>query len=142
LQIPSSFWISTLLLVLISVFLQRACWLVRREKQVGFRRWLIWAWASAIVFIMVQSVGMIDLLEQHFARHDGSTKVFGMSFTLAFLHALHVLGGMAFLGFVIFQAFRDRYDHERHYPVDHCTSYWHFLDAVWVTMLVMFFITR
>ena len=138
LTLPISFWVSTLLLVLISVFLQRACWLVQREKQTGFRYWLVWSLAGALVFVLIQSFGMADLATQHFSKTDGSTKVYGMSFTLAFIHALHVLGGMVFLGFVIYQAFRDRYDHERHWAVDHCASYWHFLDVVWACMLITF----
>lgn len=142
LKIPNTFWTSTLLLVLISIFLQRACWLVHREKQVGFRRWLIWAMIAAAVFVGIQWVGMRDLIAHHFSQNDGSTKIYGMSFTLALIHALHVLGGMIFLGFVIYQALRDRYDHERHWAVDHCAAYWHFLDIVWVTMLAMFFFTR
>lgn len=138
LRLPMSFWISTLLLVLVSIFLQRACWLVHREKQVGFRRWLIWALAAATVFVFIQSSGMYDLLTQHRSQPDGSMKVYGMSFALSFIHALHVLGGMVFLGFIIYQAFRDRYDHERHWAVDHCASYWHFLDVVWACMLITF----
>ena len=141
LKIPTTFWTSTALLVLISIFLQRASWLVHREKQVGFRRWLVWAMLAATVFVAIQWVGMRDLIAHHFTQDDGSTKVYGMSFTLALIHALHVLGGMVFLGYVIYQAFRDRYDHERHWAVDHCAGYWHFLDVVWVTMLAMFFFT-
>ena len=142
LRVPLSFWGSTLLLVLIGIFLQRACWMVRRERQKEFRRWLIWAWCAALVFMLIQSFGLNHLLRHHFTQSDGSTKVYGMSFTLALLHALHVLGGMAFLGYVINGAMKDRYDHERHWAVDHCAGYWHFLDVVWVCMLVMFAVTR
>ncbi|MDG1875517.1 MAG: cytochrome c oxidase subunit 3 [Mariniblastus sp.] len=138
LELPVTFWISTLILVLVSVFLQRACWLIHREKQVGFRRWLIWAMLAAAVFVFVQAIGMNDLLNHHFSQTDGSTKVYGMSYTLSFIHALHVLGGIIFLGFVIRQAFQEKYDHERHWAVDHCASYWHFLDVVWACMLITF----
>ena len=131
-----------MVLLLVGVFLQRACWLVHRERQLEFRRWLIWAWVAAVVFILIQGFGLRDLLTHHFTQSDGSTKVYGMSFTLSFLHALHVLGGMVFLGFVIFQALRNKYDHERHWAVDHCAGYWHFLDIVWICMLIMFVVTR
>jgi heme/copper-type cytochrome/quinol oxidase subunit 3 len=142
LKLPNSFWVSTVVLVLVSVFLQRACWLVHRERQREFRRWLAWALVASIAFVLIQMFGLSDLLSQHFSKSDGSMKVYGMSFTLAFIHALHVLGGMVFLGFVIYQAFRDRYDHERHWAVDHCAGYWHFLDVVWACMLITFVVTR
>ena len=142
LELPVSFWTSTGVLLLTGVFLQRACWLVRREKLIEFRRWLVFSWIAAIAFVGVQCFGMNDLLTQHFTKSDGSTKVYGMSFTLAFIHALHVLGGVIFLGYVMTQAFRNRYDHERHWAVDHCAGYWHFLDVVWISMLIVFAVTK
>ena len=142
LELPATFWSSTLLLVLMSILLQRSCWLVAREQQIKFRRCLIWAWIIAISFLLVQAFGMVELVSNHFRGTNGSTKVYGMSFTLALIHALHVLGGIVFLGYVIFQAFKNRYDHESHYAVDHCAGYWHFLDAVWFMMLVVFVITK
>ncbi|MEM7453040.1 MAG: cytochrome c oxidase subunit 3 [Planctomycetota bacterium] len=142
LNVPMTFWVSTALMLLTSVFLQRSCWLVHRERLTEFRRYLTYAWFCAIVFVAIQAFGMNELLNEHFTKTDGSTKVYGMSFTLALLHALHVIGGIVFLGFVICQAFRNRYDHERHWAVDHCASYWHFLDVVWISMLIMFVLTR
>lgn len=142
LQIPGSFWWSTFALILVSFCLHRACWLVHRERQNEFRLLLGLAWVAAFAFTIIQGVGMAWLLDQHFSATDGSMKIFGMSFTLALIHALHVIGGMVFLGFVIYQAYRDRYDHERHFAVDNCANYWHFLDVVWVCMLAVFLIAR
>ena len=142
LKLPMSFWVSTVALIFVSVFLQRACWMVRREKQVKFRRMLMWSLVASLAFVGIQGFGMYDLLSQHFSVSDGSMKVYGMSFTLSFIHALHVIGGMIFLGFVIYQAFRNRYDHERHWAVDHCASYWHFLDVVWACMLITFVVPQ
>jgi len=142
LKIPGSFWLSTVALILVSFFLHRASWLVHRERQEEFRLLLGLAWVAAFAFTLIQGVGMAWLLDQHFSAADGSMKIFGMSFTLALIHALHVIGGMAFLGFVIYQAYRGRYDHERHFAVDNCANYWHFLDVVWVCMLVVFLIAR
>jgi cytochrome c oxidase subunit 3 len=148
LRLPVSFWFSTLVLVAISVLLQRACWFVHRENQEKFRRCLMWAWALAVAFMFIQSFGLVELINRHFNLsdgaqvYDGSTKVYGMSFALALIHALHVVGGLGFLGFVIFQAFRGRYDHERHWAVDHCAGYWHFLDCVWVSMLIVFAVIK
>jgi heme/copper-type cytochrome/quinol oxidase subunit 3 len=142
LEVPISFWISTAVLVVNSWFLQKALSHIRFERQIQFRRFLLWSWWSSIAFLVVQSIGMGSLWQQHFAASDGSTKVFGMTFVLSFIHALHVLGGMIFLGFVIYHAFRGRYDHERHWPVGICVGYWHFLGVVWTAMLITFYLSR
>jgi heme/copper-type cytochrome/quinol oxidase subunit 3 len=142
LQIPNAFWLSTTLLLVNSWVLQRALSNVRFERQAQFRQFLLLGWWSCLAFLVTQSVGMSNLWEQHFAATDGSTKVFGMSFVLSFVHALHVIGGMIFLGFILFFAFRGRYDHERHWPVDFCVGYWHFLGLVWIAMLLTFYLSR
>ena len=142
LVLPMTFWISTAALLLVSYFLQRAVWDVRQQRLSKMRMWLGFSLLGAVTFVAIQSFGMVDLWNQHSSKLDGSMKVYGMSFALAFIHVLHVIGGMAFLGFVIYQAGRDKYDHERHWAVDHCASYWHFLDVVWVCMLMTFFIAQ
>ena len=142
LVLPMPFWISTIALVFVSYFLQRSVWAVRKQRLSMMRMWLGCSLLGAVIFVAIQSFGMVDLLDQHLSSLDGSMKVYGMSFILAFIHAIHVVGGMAFLGFVIYQANRDKYDHERHWAVDHCASYWHFLDVVWVCMLVTFFVAQ
>ena len=142
LKLPISFWLSTVLLVLVSYALHRACFMVRRERQQEFRLFLVVGGIAATVFVIAQGFGMAHLLGEHFSKADGSMKVYGMSFTLSFLHALHVIGGLVFLGVVINNAYDEQYDHERHWTVDNCASYWHFLDVVWAVMLIMFFVTR
>ena len=141
LSMPQSFWLSTLFLLGTSIVLERAVWLVRRQKPV-FKTWLVAAGISAILFVCVQTDALIYLFNQHYMASDGSTKVFGMSFVLALLHALHVIGGLAYIGFIIVNSRRGRYDHERFWAIKYCAGYWHFLDLVWLAMLVTFAITR
>jgi cytochrome c oxidase subunit III len=142
LQLPAVFIFSTVLLVFVSGFLQWAVHCIRREQQSSFRTGLVLAWIAAAIFLACQAFGMESLFASHFVQDDGSTKVFGMCFTMALVHALHVLGGMVFLAFVIYQGFRNRYDHERNYAVEHCAAYWHFLDVVWLLMLGTFLVAQ
>ena len=142
LKLPISFWVSTVLLVLVSYALHKACFMVRRERQEEFRFFLSVAAVGALAFLIIQSYGMAHLLGEHLSKSDGSMKVYGMSFSLSLIHALHVIGGLVFLGFVMRNAWREQYDHERHWTVDNCASYWHFLDVVRAVMLVTFVVTR
>ena len=64
--------------------------------------------------------------------------LYGLTFCLVIVHALHVIGGVAGLTFLLFGLARQAYDHERYFPVKFCAMYWHFLDAVWLTMLAAF----
>jgi len=80
LTIPISFWISTIALIFVSYFLQRACWTIHREKQAEFKRWLFLSWVSALAFTFIQGFGLSYLLTQHFSAPDGSMKVFRLRY--------------------------------------------------------------
>ncbi|GAA4439936.1 cytochrome c oxidase subunit 3 [Bremerella cremea] len=140
---PPSLLLSTLCMFLVSFAMHKAVVNVRRERQVPFRRWLYSAAALSLVFLGFQTVGLHALLELHMAAlEDGTTKQFALMFFLVLVHALHVVGGMSFLSGVVMRARRHYYDHEKHWGVDICAMYWHFLDVVWIVMLGIFLLSR
>ncbi len=141
LRLPVTFWVSTALMLVTSVMLERAVWFVRRERQRQFRQSLTVGAATGGAFLLVQFAAMSQLLVTHFSQIDGSTKFYGFTFMLALVHALHVIGGVVFLIYLIVRAHQDRIDHERYWSVTHCAGYWHFLDVVWISMLATFLVT-
>lgn len=142
LVLPTTFWLSTGFLLVVSGMLHRAVYHARRNHVQLQTRALLLAGVFAAGFVALQYEGLGELLRFRWAHEGPETKSYAICFTLALLHALHVLGGVAFLGFVIFQSARNRYDHERHWPIDNCASYWHFLDLVWIVMLATFLVAR
>jgi len=142
LVLPSDFVGATLALIAVSVALHLAVSNIRRERHRHFRRWLAAAVAASALFFVLQVTGMTSLLSAHHATSPGEIRVFGFAFFLAGLHAVHVLGGFGLLGWVAVQGLRGVYDHERHWPVDICATYWHFLDGVWIVMLLTFWVVR
>ncbi len=141
LVIPTSFWISTGVLIAISFGLHFAVEAVHTENQKRFRKWMVGTFILSFVFFILQAQGLGDLIFTHLKWVRGEAKLYGISFTLAMLHALHVFGGLVYLWIVTVRAFRNRYDHENHGAVDMCATYWHFLDGVWIVMLMTFWLT-
>ncbi|PQO29428.1 heme-copper oxidase subunit III [Bremerella cremea] len=141
--IPWPLTVGTLFMLGVSFTLHQAVVSVRRERQIQLRNWLWASVAVSIVFILCQTVGLSVLLEsiQTVNRQDQLQPQFGVAFFLVFVHGLHVVGGMIFLGWIIYHAYHHRYDHESHWGVDLCAIYWHFLDVVWILMLGTFIAT-
>lgn len=140
---PLSLGISTLSMFGLSYAMHRAVLSVRRERQSFLRFWLWVATGTAAIFMVFQTYGLHALLDMHSqAINEGSSKQFGLMFFLVFVHALHVIGGIAFLTRVLIRARRGDFDHEKHWAVDICAMYWHFLDVVWIVMLSTFLLTR
>ena len=139
--IPNSFLISTVCLILISGLVHAASRMIRRDRYRATSGLLLSSSVAAIIFIWIQFQSMYDMLNGPALASGTGKGVAGMLIVLAFLHALHVVGGIIALAIVSFHSLRGRYDHERHWPVDFAAQYWHFLDIIWILMLIVFWVT-
>lgn len=139
--LPPAFLISTLCLLGISLMVHGATRCVRRERRGRTAGLLAASGVMAVVFMGVQLQAMWHMLQAPLAGEGLSRGVVGMVLALAFLHALHVAGGVIALGIVATRAMLGRYDHERHWAIDFAALYWHFLDVVWLCMLAAFWST-
>ena len=139
--LPSAFLISTVFLLVISVLVHVASRTVRRDRHRLTCVLLMTSAIAAMVFMGIQYHSMGQLLSGPGLRGGTGKGVAGMVTILALLHALHVAGGVIALGIVSIRSLDGRYDHERHWPVDFSAQYWHFLDLVWICMLICFWLT-
>ena len=48
------------------------------------------------------------------------------------MHALHVLSGIIFILIIWYNGRKGHYSAERHWGVEACAIYWHYVDLVWV----------
>jgi cytochrome c oxidase subunit 3 len=62
-------------------------------------------------------------------------------FAMTGLHALHVLAGICVLGFLGRWVYRRRLTANRSYPLELGVLYWHLVDAVWVFLWPLFYLT-
>ncbi len=139
--LPWSFLPSTLLLIGVSVCLEIATRAAKRDRNASVKRYTIAACVMGIGFLFVQSDGMKRLLDGLADAPTRNESAYGYTFILAFLHAAHVVGGVVGLWWTTRNAFRNQYDHERSFGLRFCTLYWHFLDIVWVILILCFWIT-
>jgi cytochrome c oxidase subunit 3 len=75
------------------------------------------------------------------ASGEGLEKVFSSAFYgLTGLHGLHVSLGAVLLGIVWVRALKGQYSAERHVSISTVSMYWHFVDAVWVFLVVVLYV--
>lgn len=139
-ELPWSFLPSTLLLIGVSVCLELAYRSAKRDRFQSVKRLTVAACVMGIGFLFVQSDGMKRLLDGLSDAPTRNESAYGYTFVLAFLHAAHVVGGVIGLWWTARNAIGNRYDHERSFGLRFCTLYWHFLDAVWVILIISFWI--
>jgi len=136
--LPISFVATTVILIAISTCLHLSVAAVRREARVDLLRYLTLAMVLAVAFFATQGWGMAWIVSRFADDQSPNRSLYGMTFVLAMLHALHVVGGMIGMGIVFVRAWQGRYDHESYFAIRFSALYWHFLDVVWLLMLVAF----
>ena len=130
---PQSLWLSTLVILLASVAIQRAHRAARRGNDRRLRHSLAATFVIGVVLLLLQTCNGWEFYRA--IRHiDLSGAYLGMFFVLTGLHAAHVVGGMIPLGMVMCRAGRGRYSATFHPGVRFLALYWHFLDVVWVAL--------
>ena len=62
-------------------------------------------------------------------------------FTITGFHMAHVLAGLVALAALVLWSALGYFDRARHAPVSIGAVYWHFVDAVWLTVFFTFYVT-
>ena len=140
-HLPSILWLSTAMVLGVSLAIARALTAVRHEKGSTFLFWVRVAVALGLGFLVVQTPAMIRLLSEHQDLRRRGPGLYGLLFFLILVHALHVVGGMVALIRLAVRGRHGVYDHEHYLPVRHAAMYWHFLDLVWLAMFFTFLAT-
>jgi cytochrome c oxidase subunit 3 len=110
----------------------------RRQRLDDLARYLVLAFILAIAFFAIQGSALTWMVSELLKPAASIRNLYGLTFFLVIVHALHVVGGVAGLTFLLFGLSRGKYDHERNFPIRFCALYWHFLDIVWILMLASF----
>jgi cytochrome c oxidase subunit 3 len=141
-DLPWELWISTVLVIGVSVALSFARKQIRNGRQQSFRNGLTAALALAIGFLTVQTPAMITLLAEHEQWRAKQMHLYGFIFFLVLLHALHVAGGMVILIQATIKAHQGGFEGGGVATIRNTTLYWHFLDVVWVVMFGVLLLMR
>jgi len=127
---------STLVLVLSDVAMRATRRAHRRGAGSPARRWLAATIALGTTFLGVQVWLWRGIVEA--ARATSTSDPYGVLFlSLTGLHALHVVGGLAFLAAVAWRARRASELRSWALPLKLAAVYLHLLDAIWIVLFLV-----
>lgn len=128
LAIPTLFYVNLLFLLLSSgVFHVASEWEPSPKKR-QYQQAGIWL---GILFLATQTYAWIDMLSSGLSL-NGSGPELGFLYLLSGLHALHLLGGLVFMG-VIYQKGQEQSLSYEELGV----YFWHFLGVLWLFLLAV-----
>ena len=141
LGMPKVLWLSTAALLISSVTIEISRRSLKRKGDSQYGMWLTITAALGVVFVASQYLAWRQLARQGVYVASNPHSSFFYLFTGA--HAIHVLGGLGALAYLLLRTRqkRDTLDGElkRIGAVDAATTYWHFLDGLWICLFLLLF---
>jgi cytochrome c oxidase subunit III len=135
---PPVLWVNTAILLLSSVVLDRSRHALKKGARSLFNVWWTAATALGILFLLGQALAWRQLAAAGvFVATNPSSSFF---YVLTAAHAVHLLGGVTALVYVDVQAWRLRLGPAKRTAIDVTAVFWHFLDGVWVYLMVLFYV--
>jgi cytochrome c oxidase subunit 3 len=130
---------NTVLLIASSFTLHWAHVAIRNENHRNFVLGLAITLALGLVFLGGQVFEYYEfIIHENF---NWQTGIFGSAFYgLTGLHGLHVSLGAVLIAIVFIRALAGQYSADRHVSVSTVSMYWHFVDAVWIFLVVVLYV--
>jgi cytochrome c oxidase subunit 3 len=70
----------------------------------------------------------------------GEVLFFGLYFFMTGLHALHIVAGLVFIGFVFYFVVKERVKHDDFVLLENAGLYWHLVDIIWIFLFPLFYL--
>ncbi|QYK51878.1 MAG: heme-copper oxidase subunit III [Anaerolineales bacterium] len=122
----------TIMLLVSSFFMNRAEVEMAHGNRPAFLRNTFITMALGVIFLL--GVVGVEWQIAHFGPADGQQGA--VFYAMTGFHAFHVLTGVIFLFIVWNNGRRGHYSAEKHWAVEACAIYWHFVDVVWMFFYV------
>jgi len=141
--IPSSFYISTICILGSSLTLYLSYTFFKKNATVLYRSLLIATFLLAIGFCVYQYFGWMEIRDIS-GLPLGANPSADFVYVLTMLHVAHVFGGLVVLLTALFHAFylKHRVTKTRLLRFELSMIYWHFVDFVWLYLLIFFIFNR
>lgn len=139
-DLPKVFWYSTAVIIISSITLLLAKAAFKRREMLQYKNLVVATLVLGVLFIVLQIIGFKQLWA------NGMTLSANVSFSFLYvivgLHALHVLGGIIALLVMFAKAFSSRVRNYDIVPVEVISTYWHFVDFLWIYLLIFLIMIR
>mgnify|MGYP000858663914 CR=1 FL=1 len=134
--VPKIFYYSTAVMLVSSLTMQMALKAFKERNMSQYRLLISVTALLGFGFIAMQIIGFMQLTTEGFRLEGSGAAAF--LYVIFGLHALHVLGGAVALAIMLVRAFSIRIRNYNPVPVEVASTYWHFVDLLWVYLFIFF----
>jgi cytochrome c oxidase subunit III len=140
LEMPNTFFISTILILISSVTYHFAKNAVKKENRSLATVMLLGTLVLGLLFVYFQYQGFIILFQKGLFPSGASSSI-QISFLYLFVivHLLHLAGGLISLLVVIYNHFKQKYNSAQTLGIELGVVFWHFLDFLWLYLFLFLY---
>lgn len=84
--------------------------------------------------------GLFPSSEYLLSLGRGDILFFGLYFAMTGLHALHIIIGVIFIGFVMYFIKKGKVRQDRFVMLENAGLYWHLVDLIWIFLFPLFYL--
>ena len=139
-ELPAEFWWSTAAIVVSSFTIWLAVKALRNRDIKKYQLLMGATSVLGVLFVILQVIGFQSLWKQGFTLQANAS--FAFIYVIVGLHALHVLGGIIALLVMTIKSFSTRTRNYYTVPAEILATYWHFVDILWVYLLVFLWMVK
>ncbi len=134
--LPPIFWINTAVLLLSSFTMHRSVQLFREQNASAFRPWISATAVLGLLFLLGQVIGWALLTKGGIVLRGNASGAY--LYVISGAHAAHVAGGVLILLVTAVRTYFRTPRWHRLVYLQLTATYWHFVDILWLYLVVFF----
>ncbi|WP_051359874.1 cytochrome c oxidase subunit 3 [Adhaeribacter aquaticus] len=132
-SLPGNLIVNTVIIVISSVFMQLAYGAAKKDELAKLKLYLIGTFVAGLGFLLGQWQAWSDLVDRKiFFGGSDSNPSGSFLYVLTGVHGFHLITGLIFVLIVLISSHQFKVHSRNMLRIELCTTYWHFLGALWV----------
>jgi cytochrome c oxidase subunit 3 len=143
-EMPTMFWITSAMILTSSVTMHWAYLSAKKNNNEMAKVAMVITVILGVGFLVGQWLGWNELVANgiYLVGRESSGVSGSFLYVISGLHGVHVISGVIFLLVVLVNVFRLKIHSKKLSQIEMCTTYWHFLDGLWLYLFVFLLLNR
>lgn len=139
-ELPNAFYISTAILIISSLTMQFAYISAKKDNFLNLKLslWATFLLGTAFLYFQLKAFGQLVDMKVFLVGNAAG----GFIYIISGLHGVHILGGLVFVLIMILRAYQEKIHAKNLLWIEMCATFWHFLDGLWLYLLLFLMLNR
>lgn len=142
-EIPQAFFSSLAVIIASSFIFILAKNAVKKEQNSKAMMLLITTFILGVVFVYLQFLGFSQIIDNgYFFTGSESSITTSFIYLVVLLHLAHIFAGLICVLVVIYNHYKLKYTKGKTLGIELATTFWHFVDVLWVYLFLFLYFVR